>query len=171
MCLQPLRSPPSSKVFLSLCARRWELLARESRSGPRVAWLLPAALGRGHMVPGEGEVAEPGLEQGCFSCPENVAVLTLASPRDLNRLEHGRSGFLQLMSNGKRVFSFAWGPGFGLQARCCMRQLDQVLGKASQVEEDLEKKKQEVGSPPPVGFLGWSPCSRASSRSPASVQS
>lgn len=52
----------------------WELLARESSSGPHDGWLLPAALGRGRLVPGEGEEAQPVLEQGCFSWPEKVAV-------------------------------------------------------------------------------------------------
>lgn len=39
--------------------------------------------------------------------------LTLAASEDANKLERRLAGFLQLTSNGKCVFSFAWGPGFG----------------------------------------------------------
>lgn len=49
-----------------------------------------------------------------------------------------------------------------------MHQLDQVLGKAFQVKEDLCGGSRRWGALP-VGFFGWSACSRASSRSLAAV--
>lgn len=158
MCLQSLRSPPSSQVPLPACEEEGAAGRGKQLRSPR--WLVcphggcfvPAALD--HIDPGGGDA---GAGAGMSLLAREGDCLTPTAPKDANRLQRS---FLQLTCGSKHVFSFAWGHG----SVCKSDGLCVSLIKLPRLRKT---HLGEAGGG--IGFCRWSPWSRTSLCSPAAA--